>query len=733
MISRTRFALTFFVPSVGAFAGVLVAGMLTLGAEDCVAQPPEEVEFSIENYGTEEDAHQVEWARYLQNMEEQFGQVEEFEELPRPPATMVRVWSDFLKAFAHDDPFSEKDDKLRKKAKERLAYWQTPSSQETPGSPDKPRNIVTEGPEESPDVCLAPLESPKQLNVSGDLRLGRVFLGGDVMEPVLIRKNVAGYSFRRCSNGKATEIEVAEDDLEFFNSALVARFVQEKSLTTYREVQSLGYEPNGEVKLAFRDASSMLEARRLGDEHVEVTIFPQVRVTILLVATRTAMELMEPRLWEESWGDQPEDSRIEREIIWWELASPVNLRVHPAVESFEDLASLLVAGAAAGTETDWSSVLEGEDLKTILAQATLSLFIAEQPEHIGLAEKMLELAISTGSDVDLDIGTLEDRWKKRVRPRLEEAASWGRYLPLVRLYDLAAIMPDRIAGKIRQNYHQSLPPGAVDTGFKRDYVILARDPRTFQVANALYLDQASEMVRTISFFGCLLDNGAEASSRRGILEKGLERISSIPLERLEEMDIRNAFQYLFQGFILPSGLRAGERSFLRSISRGDPEVMRLVQSFQSYFDTTSLEPGPSCEIALIPDSVLIGPPFYEPLLVVPGMQAPEIPLPDLDDTEGPDAASPADRWYADALLAKNKARIALKEAIYAKAAVHTKGKIEDGHKQLDKGTRLLNDSNGVGARVRRAIKAFEKAESIFLKAKETAFRIEHTKPKLRVP
>lgn len=605
--------------SIKVFVGVLVSGLLIMGGEICFAQPPD-VDFPIDKYKAEQEMYKAEWAQYLQEMEEMFGQAEK---LVLPPARLVAVWIDFLEAFAQNDPFSEEDERLRKMATERLAYWEggegtTATPQEAPKFADEP-----------PDVCFGRLESAEQSSVSGARRLGRVFLDEEVLEPVLIRKNAAGYSFRQCSAGRPNEIKVAEADLEFFNNALVARFGEEKTgtLKTYHEVPGLGYALSGETEITFRGPGSMLEARRLGDDYVEVTLSPKVRVTILLVATRTALGLVDSKAWEESWGDQPEDSRIEREIIWWELArpeaNPNNLRIHRAVGSFEDLGNLLVTGETAGAKTDWSSVLASADLEVILTQATLSLFIVEQPEHIGLAEAMLELAISTNSGVEFDVGSLEDRWGKKAQLRLEKVGSLrGRYLPLVRLYDLAAIMPDRIAGKIRRNYYQLPYAGAVGTGFKRDYVTLATAPRAFQVANALYQDQAAEMARTMGFLGCLLENGAEGPSRLKVLKKGLERLN-IPPESLEGMDVSQAFRYLFQGFSLPEDLRAGQRSFLRSISHSEPEVLTLVRLLQSYFDTTSLAPTPSCEVALIPDSFLLGPPFYEPLIVVPGMPTPK--------------------------------------------------------------------------------------------------------------
>ncbi len=600
-----------------------------------------------------------------------------------------------------------------------------------------PRQALSEA---GTNVCLDLLESTEPSNLSAGLRLGRVLWDGELIEPVLIWRNDEGdeaeYGFRNCSGDQSTE---NVNEAELFNSALVARFEDEEAtLRTYRKVPYLDFESSGEAKLIFRDAGSMLEARRLDHPYVEVTgtdsveIIPLLvmeksveesqdreTIAVLLVATREAMRLMEPEVWEKSWGDRPEDSLIDRQITWWELTvSPGKLRVHPAVESFEELTDL-VDEPATENETDWSGVVD-ENLETILARAALSLLVAEEPEHVDLAEAMLQLATETNSGAELDVAKLEARrWKKKDLLRLKEAANRGRYWPLVRIYDLAAIMPDRIAGKIRRNYHHLGRSSFPGTRFTKEYVTLETNSRTFQVAHAVYQDQAAGMARMMSFLECLLQDAREMPSRLEVLKEGLERMD-IPPGRLEEMDVRTTFRYLFQGLSLPAGLRAGERNFLRGISSGDPEVMRLVRSLQGSFDATSLDPGSACDVVLIPDAVLLGEPVDGPLVVVPSLPAP-------GDTEFREAVSLYDR----AQRAKNKARIALKGAIYAKGAEHTKRKIEKGHKRLDVGNALLSKGADAVA-LKEAIVVFQEAETIFLEAKKTASRKEHIKPKIMV-
>ncbi len=737
MTTRIRFVSTLLAPSAGVFAGVLVGGMLTLGAEDCFAQsqhtdrrpPPGEVNFSLEKYKTEEETLKEErdsWARYLHAMVENFEQMMLLE---LSAAGMVTMLSDFLAAFSDDDPYSEVDDELREKVEGRLAYWKVRAGDDG--------TIQAESSKADPNACLDRLESVEQPDASGDFRLGRVRWSGEIMEPVLIRENLgdgAGYSFRDCSGGQPVETRLR--DAEIFNSALVAYFDQEEvgPLESYREVQSVGYKPDGGARLSLPGTGSMLEARRLGDAHVEVTGTDSARISfleriaVLLITTRETMRSMEPGLWwDESWGDRPEDSKIRREIVWWELTtSPGRLRIHPAVASFRDLASLAV-GPGAGPEVGWESVL-GENLKPLLEQDVLSLFVAEQPDHIGLAETMFKLASETKSNAELDVGMLEENWKKDAATgqRLEQAASKGRYLPFTHPFGLAAVMPERIAGKIRRNYRdRPSSSGTVETGLSKGYVTLATAPPTFfQLANAVYYDQTAGMAETMGFLECLLENDT-APSRFEILEAGLERMS-MPAEHLEEMDVGKAFQHLFQGLSLPASLPVRERNFLRSVNSGDLDILQLVRSLQSYFDITSLEPGDACKIALIPDAALFGE-LVEPLVV------PSTPLPAPVDPEAAEPVSPTESPYTKARRAKDRARIALKDAIYANGWRHTRREIKKGHERIESGDELLNRSNGEdGPGLEKAIEKYRAAEVAFHKAQEKAFKIEHSLPTLRV-
>jgi hypothetical protein len=662
-----------------------------------------------------------------------------------------------------------------------------------------------------PEACLEHLDAAAA-EVDGGLVLGRVFWDGEIIEPVLIRKvgegesDGPGFRFRDCSTGLPLEHPVAEADLQPFNSALVARFDRERTegLKMYEEVPFLGFKEKGEAGLLFRGAGGMLEARRLDDDHVEVTGTSAVQilsegggsqrfeVAVLLVASSNAMRSMEPAVWDESWGDKEEDTLIDREIIWWEITGPGQLRIHPAVSSFEGLTSQLAESAAGGTE-DWNPVIS-RNLRPILDRAALALVVAESPEHVELAEGMLLKANQANSYAVLDVASLEDRWSKDEHARLEGAASRGRNWLLIRLYDLAAIMPGRIAGKIRLAYYQAArersPAGSLDPRFAKDYLTLTKDPGDFQVANAVYQDQAAGMARMMRFLGCLLGDARErfgSPDRLEILMEGLERMG-VPSESLAGMDVGKAFQYLFQGFSLPAGLRARERDFLSSVSGSDPEVLKLVRTLQSSFGTASLEPRAACEVALIPDDVLLGRPVDEmPLTVVESRPRSEVliastsrprteeppgalvtleprdtdierptgtitrlPEPDrpttqvgvetvVDAAEATEPATtsvvaslePSEALVQQAREAQERARIALTDAITAMGSRHTERKIRNGHEHSDRGNALLRSGRDPQA-LREAIQAFEKAEEIYLDAKEVSWHKEHSKPKLRV-
>ncbi len=589
-----------------------------------------------------------------------------------------------------------------------------------------------------PHACLASLETNEVDNLGGAPGLGRVFWQNQLIEPVLIWKTLEQeYRFRDCSGGKPVVRPIDEPDKEMYKSALVARFQQEETgvMETFRGNPGLGYAPEGEARLRFRGPGSMLEARRTDDAYIEVVATDSANrlgegIAVLLVTTRDAMVNMDPEVWDEPWGERSIDSKIGREIVWWEWVDPEKLRIHSAVRSFGELADL--AGKPSGAnEARWRDVVE-EESEAILARAAYSLIVVDRPGQADLAEEMSARANNVNS-ADLDIAKVEkkkkadkdDGWDKPKRDlkRLEETATSGEFLLLTGLYELTAVMPDRIAVRTRKAYRASLRSAesgkGFDNRFRKDNLILAAASAEYQIVNALYQDQAASMARTMSFLRCLLkDDAHEAPERLEALEQGLER-AHLPFEKLREgTEVREAFRYFFQGLSLPTDLRGGDRLFLGSIRRTDPVLRELVESLQAYLGA-SLNTDASCKVVPIPDAALLGS-WEEKMTLVS-------PMPTAPPQSAPDNA-----LYAEARKAKGNALRAFERAIVVKGARHTQELMIDGHAALVKGDGHLDKGGGVNEiELKQAIEKFREAESIFGEARDTAHERERSLPYIR--
>ncbi len=524
----------------------------------------------------------------------------------------------------------------------------------------------TPHPEPSHATCLDLLESTEQFNLSGRA-LVRVLWGGEIMEPVLIRRKGtrtrAELSFKDCSAGVPIETTVSEADLIFFDSALVARFFQKNSvLTKYHEDPQGGFEPAGEAEFDFRGTGGMLEARRLGDDHVEVTKSELVGggVDILLVATRKAVEAMDLGDWEEGWRNNLGDSQIKREIIWWELRNSEALRVHPAVANFDELAHRAQDRSAAKAEIDWDRVLE-ENLDTFLTQGAFSLIVVVQPGHIDFVKRMRRKARETGSDVVVDVAQLEKKRRRRLKQGKETGESWS----LVDFSGLAAIMPMRIAGIIRGPYRHSSSNKA---GMDITKVAIATDPGTFQVANGIFQDQVAGLASRLRFLECLLEDANKAQARIQVLNEGF-KLMNIPTAGLNGKSVSEALRLLLQGFNLPPSLRAGELDFLTSVSSGNPEALDLIRLLKAYFHNASLEPGNACKAVLIPDAALLSRP-----LLVPGTPS--------SDAETAAATQGSRNTISSA---KYEARKSQSVAIYAGADKYSLPQMERCYRLFKKG------------------------------------------------
>ncbi len=520
------------------------------------------------------------------------------------------------------------------------------------------------------ESCIDLLASTEQVYDSG-FQLGRVFRGGEIVEPVLIQRKEketgTEYSFRDCSSGEPIESPLGQTDLSIFDSALVARFFQEISARTKDHTASQGsFDPQGAAKVSFRDTGNILEARRLGENHFEITKASSVGdgVAVLLVATRKAMSSMELEDWESGWGDRPTDPHIKREIVWWELTRGRRIGIHPVVESFADLAHRVRGNSPADPEIGWERALE-ENLDTFLNRGAISLIVASRPWHHDLVKAMRKKASEAGSEVVIDAARLKKR-RRRVQGSDEET---GKSWALVRFSGLVAVMPKRITGKIRNAYRQ---PFSGMAGTKFTNAIIATDFRTVEVANAIFQDQIASLVSRLNFLECVLENAQPEKDRVKLLKEGLKRMR-VSLDGLEDMYVDTVFQHLLQGFNLPPSLRCGKHNFLTSISRRNPELLSLVQLLKAHLYNTSLGPIDPCMVVLIPDTILHSQPVLAPSIPVAGSGSlREISVPQGTDSE-------------EALSAKEAARRAQANAIYAEAARHSRPEMLRGYRAFERG------------------------------------------------
>ena len=596
---------------------------------------------------------------------------------------------------------------------------------------------------------------PDESGSLGSFHLGRAFSHGEFFEPVLIRKlekdDEIHYSFRDCSSRLPTETEVHETSVELYDSTLVAYFSQERTTalaTTYRGEPSLTYQPEGNpAELVFQGTGGMLAASRLNPQYVEVTttestqIVPlggslgQKRVPILLFAPRNLLTTMDLEIWDELWGSEKEDSKIAREIVWVELpANPSQLKIHQPVNSFEKLLRTLQNTSdlppRAKDRSNESSRLPGfaeAQLTKYLEEAAIALIVVNQESHLDFAETMLGLAIKTGSNAVLDIAALEDSWKKEQHLRLEGAAGRGRNWLLLRFDDLAAIMPERISNKVRISYYQSLRTlsNSPSSRFPKDYLTLADNPEIFRVGHALFLDRAIAMAQTLEFFSCLHEGSNKnlsSNEREAILAKGLSQLD-LPVEDLRQMTVQQIFPILFQGLTLPGGLRASERYLLRGISRGDPEVLRLIYTLNTILEELPSPETKACKVALIPDDALLALRSDSALFNAPASARTVYVVDSFMELQ---QEKPLDK-AAQARQKWHETRRALADAIRIKGSRFTKRKIRTGNQEFDSGKAALRQNN-----LDEAIRFFQEAIDTYERAKEIAWQKQHEKPKIRV-
>ncbi len=105
-----------------------------------VEEPPEVI-FSFDDLEV-----QVKWQKYLTQMEEAFAKVEEYERVDIPVDSKISAWEQFMVAFTDNNPYSERDEELRRTAQERIHQWKsgaivTPPQVSQPKQPSPKRSV----------------------------------------------------------------------------------------------------------------------------------------------------------------------------------------------------------------------------------------------------------------------------------------------------------------------------------------------------------------------------------------------------------------------------------------------------------------------------------------------------------------------------------------------------------------------------------------------------------------
>ncbi len=117
---------------------------LTISMEVEVSAPddgsPGESTFSLNDLEDASVQEKADWEANLAEMEEAFAQVEEFERGNRSDALKITAWDRFLTAFEKENPYSTRDDELRRMAEARKTAL---SEQETAKTPTPKRSILS--------------------------------------------------------------------------------------------------------------------------------------------------------------------------------------------------------------------------------------------------------------------------------------------------------------------------------------------------------------------------------------------------------------------------------------------------------------------------------------------------------------------------------------------------------------------------------------------------------------
>jgi len=94
-----------------------------------VPPPPSDGDFDVGDLTEEADRMEAEkavrasWASHLKEMETAFSEAIAYEKRGVTPDLKITFWQRFLEFFAKDNPYSQQDDEMRRKASQQIAHW----------------------------------------------------------------------------------------------------------------------------------------------------------------------------------------------------------------------------------------------------------------------------------------------------------------------------------------------------------------------------------------------------------------------------------------------------------------------------------------------------------------------------------------------------------------------------------------------------------------------------------
>ena len=104
--------------------------------------PPPSTTFNLEDL-KQKAKIRARWQEYLNRMTQAYEETRSLEKNTQlQPSEKAQAWERFLTAFSSDDPFTDKDERMRAYAKERLKYWKTRPSQSVSEAPRKKYAVI---------------------------------------------------------------------------------------------------------------------------------------------------------------------------------------------------------------------------------------------------------------------------------------------------------------------------------------------------------------------------------------------------------------------------------------------------------------------------------------------------------------------------------------------------------------------------------------------------------------